>query len=64
MGSGMGMPAEQVYNVPWRVRLPELPPVAAGLVLPVVGGRGEEIEYAYFARVVALCRAMRLHGNC
>jgi tetratricopeptide (TPR) repeat protein len=33
MGSGMGMPAEQVYNVPWRVRLPELPPVTAGLVL-------------------------------
>jgi tetratricopeptide (TPR) repeat protein len=33
MGSGMGMPAEQVYNVPWRLRVPELPPVTTGLVL-------------------------------
>jgi tetratricopeptide (TPR) repeat protein len=33
MGVGAGMPAQQVYNVPWRVRVPELPPVTAGLVL-------------------------------
>jgi tetratricopeptide (TPR) repeat protein len=33
MGSGQGMPAEQVYNVPWRLRRPDVPPVTAGLVL-------------------------------
>ena len=44
MGPGMGMSAEQVYNVPWRVRVPEL---AAGdrgpcaLLVPVVGARGD-----------------------
>ena len=29
----MGMAAPQVYNVPWRLRMPDLPPVTAGLVL-------------------------------
>jgi tetratricopeptide (TPR) repeat protein len=33
MGGGMGMAAPQVYNVPWRLRMPDLPPVTAGLVL-------------------------------
>jgi tetratricopeptide (TPR) repeat protein len=32
MGGG-GMQTEQVYNVPWRVRTPEAPPVTAGLIL-------------------------------
>lgn len=32
MGGG-GMQAEQVYNVPWRVRTPEAPAVTAGLIL-------------------------------
>jgi tetratricopeptide (TPR) repeat protein len=32
MGMGQGMP-EQVYNVPWRVRMPNVPPVTAGLIL-------------------------------
>ena len=33
MGSGMGMPAPNVYNVPWRLRRPDVPPVTAGLIL-------------------------------
>jgi tetratricopeptide (TPR) repeat protein len=32
MGVGGGIP-EQTYNVPWRVRLPDVPPVTQGLVL-------------------------------
>ena len=64
---GMGMPAEQVYNVPWRVRLPELPPVTAGLVLYWFPSSVQEVQKSsmqHLARVVALRRAMRLHGNC
>jgi tetratricopeptide (TPR) repeat protein len=33
MVSGMGMPAPDVYNVPWRLRRPDVPPVTAGLIL-------------------------------
>lgn len=33
MGGGSSFPADQVYNVPWRVRLPKVPPVTDGLVL-------------------------------
>ena len=33
MGSGGFPTAEQVYNVPWKLRTPEAPPVASGLVL-------------------------------
>jgi tetratricopeptide (TPR) repeat protein len=43
MGSGMGAP-EQVYNVPWRVRLPELPPVTAGLVLYWFPSSAQEVQ--------------------
>jgi tetratricopeptide (TPR) repeat protein len=39
-----GMPSEQVYNVPWRVRVPELPPVTAGLVLYWFPSSVEEIK--------------------
>jgi tetratricopeptide (TPR) repeat protein len=33
MGPGAGMTDEPVYNVPWRVRTPEAPPVTEGLVV-------------------------------
>ena len=44
MGSGGGMPAQQVYNVPWRVRLPELPPVTSGLVLYWFPSSAQEVQ--------------------
>src|SRR5258708_4941421 len=42
-GPGMGS-NEQVYNVPWRVRVPELPPVTAGLVLYWFPSSVEEVQ--------------------
>ena len=33
MGPGAGMMDQPVYNVPWRVRVPEAPPVTEGLVV-------------------------------
>ncbi|HMH08194.1 MAG TPA: hypothetical protein VK579_16080 [Terriglobales bacterium] len=44
MGAGMGMSAPQVYNVPWRVRMPELPPVTSGLVLYWFPSSVEEVQ--------------------
>src|SRR6185312_23750 len=43
-GGGMGMPTEQVYNVPWRLRTPEAPPVTAGLVLYWFPSSAEEVK--------------------
>jgi tetratricopeptide (TPR) repeat protein len=44
MGSGGMQAAEQVYNVPWRVRTPEAPPVTAGLVLYWFPSSVEEVK--------------------
>jgi tetratricopeptide (TPR) repeat protein len=46
MGSMGGSPSasEQVYNVPWRVRTPEAPPVTAGLVLYWFPSSVEEVK--------------------
>ena len=43
MGGGVGMP-EQTYNVPWRVRLPDVPPVTQGLVLYWFPSSVEEVK--------------------
>jgi tetratricopeptide (TPR) repeat protein len=50
-GGGMGgmsprgiSGTEQVYNVPWRVRMPDTPPVAAGLVLYWFPSSIEEVK--------------------
>src|SRR5882672_845055 len=46
MSGGAGFPgaAEQVYNVPWRLRTPEAPPVTAGLVLYWFPSSAEEVK--------------------
>ena len=44
MGPGGGTAAEQVYNVPWRVRVPELPPVKDGLVLYWLPSSADEVR--------------------
>src|SRR3954465_12544529 len=44
MGGGMGMSAPQVYSVPWRVRMPDLPPVTAGLVLYWFPSSAQEVQ--------------------
>ena len=51
--------AEQVYNVPWRVRLPELPPVTAGLVLYWFPSSVEEVQKSSMrtSRVLSLYAA-------
>ncbi|HWX93725.1 MAG TPA: tetratricopeptide repeat protein [Terriglobales bacterium] len=44
MGSGQGMPAQETYNVPWRLRRPDVPPVTAGLVLYWFPSSVEEVQ--------------------
>ena len=46
MSGGAGMPGvgEQVYNVPWRLRTPEAPPVTAGLVLYWFPSSADEVK--------------------
>jgi tetratricopeptide (TPR) repeat protein len=58
MGPGMAMP-EQVYNVPWRVRVPELPPVTSGLVLYWFPSSVEEVKKSSMrtSRVLSLYAA-------
>ena len=60
MGSGgTSGSVEQVYNVPWRVRVPELPPVTAGLVLYWFPSSVEEIKKSSLrtSRVLSLYAA-------
>jgi tetratricopeptide (TPR) repeat protein len=58
MGSGGGMP-EQVYNVPWRLRAPETPPVTAGLVLYWLPSSAVEVQKSSLrvSRVLSLYAA-------
>jgi tetratricopeptide (TPR) repeat protein len=44
MGGGANFPPEQTYNVPWRVRTPEVPPVTTGLVLYWFPSSVEEVK--------------------
>ena len=58
--SGMsGASSEQVYNVPWRVRVPELPPVTTGLVLYWFPSSVEEVKRSSLrtSRVLSLYAA-------
>jgi hypothetical protein len=50
---------EHVYNVPWRVRLPELPPVTTGLVLYWFPSSVEEVKRSSLrtSRVLSLYAA-------
>ena len=59
MGPGMGMSAPQVYNVPWRVRMPDLPPVTSGLVLYWFPSSVEEVQKSSMrtSRVLSLYAA-------
>ena len=59
MGAGMGIPAQEVYNVPWRFRLPELPPVTAGLVLYWFPSSEQEVQKSSMrtSRVLSLYSA-------
>jgi tetratricopeptide (TPR) repeat protein len=41
---GPGSAPEQVYNVPWRLRTPEAPPVTAGLVLYWFPSSAQEVQ--------------------
>ena len=55
----MGMSAPQVYNVPWRLRMPDLPPVTAGLVLYWFPSSVEEVQKSSMrtSRVLSLYAA-------
>ena len=55
----MGMSAPQVYNVPWRLRMPDVPPVTAGLVLYWFPSSVQEVQKSSMrtSRVLSLYAA-------
>src|ERR1700690_2821667 len=58
-GMGPGSSPEQVYNVPWRLRTPEAPPVTAGLVLYWFPSSAQEVQRSSLrtSRVLSLYAA-------
>jgi tetratricopeptide (TPR) repeat protein len=66
MGSGQGMSGQEVYNVPWRLRRPDVPPVTAGLVLYWFPSSVQEVQKSSLrtSRILSLyasqCVAMEI----
>ena len=58
----MGMAAPQVYNVPWRLRMPDLPPVTAGLVLYWFPSSVQEVQKSSM-RTSRIFRFMRRNAS-
>ncbi len=54
-----GSTSEQVYNVPWRLRTPEAPPITAGLVLYWFPSSAQEVQRSSLrtSRVLSLYAA-------
>jgi hypothetical protein len=59
MGPGPGMMEEQVYNVPWRVRAPETPPVTDGLVVYWFPSSVQEVQRSSLRN----SRTLSLYGS-